>query len=65
MDGVWYSLLNRLGETLLESLGDNGVTSGVGDLAGLLVAACVVEGVGKLLLDSRGNLIVTMLVSVG
>ena len=56
MDAVWDHLLDLLGETFLEELGDLGVTSGVGDLAGLLVAAGVVEGVGNLVLNVTWNL---------
>ena len=56
MKSVRHSLLDALGETLLQSLGDNAVTGGVRDLAGLLVGASVVEGVGDLLLNVLGNL---------
>ena len=56
MKGVRHSLLDALGETLLQSLGDDAVAGGVGDLASLLVGAGVVEGVGDLLLDVLGNL---------
>lgn len=50
-------LLNLLRETLLESLRDLGVASGVGDLASLGVGASVVNGVGKLVLDALGCLV--------
>jgi len=56
MKGVRHSLLDALGKTLLQSLGDDAVTGGVGDLASLLVGAGVVEGVRDLLLDVLGDL---------
>jgi len=43
VDSVWDGLLNLLWKSLLESLWDLRVTDGVGDLAGLLVGAGVVD----------------------
>lgn len=57
MDGVGNNLLDLLREALLQGLGDLGVASGVGDLAGLLVGAGVVKSVGDLLLGGLGDLI--------
>ena len=51
MESIRHSLLDALRETLLQSLGNDAVAGGVGDLASLLVGAGVVEGVGDLLLD--------------
>ena len=56
MKRIRHSLLNALRETLLQSLGDDAVASGVRHLASLLVGAGVVEGVGDLLLDVLGDL---------
>jgi len=51
VESIRHSLLDALRETLLQSLGNDAVAGGVGDLASLLVGAGVVEGVGDLLLD--------------
>lgn len=56
MDGVGDNLLDLLRKALLQSLGDLGVASGVGDLASLLVGAGVVKSVGDLLFGGLGNL---------
>ena len=56
VEGVGHSLLDALRETLLQSLGNDAVAGGVGDLASLLVGAGVVERVGDLLLDVLGDL---------
>jgi hypothetical protein len=61
VDGVGDDLLDLLGEALLEGLGDLGVAGGVRDLAGLGVAAGVVDGVGELVLDGLGGLVVVSL----
>lgn len=50
VNGVGDGLLNLLGERLLQSLGDLAVSSGMADLASLLVGAGVVDGVGELVL---------------
>ena len=56
MQRIRHSLLDLLREALLQSLGDDAVAGGVGDLAGFLVGARVVEGVGDLLFDALGDL---------
>ena len=43
MEGVGHNLLNLLGEGLLQRLWDDGGASGVGDFAGVLVGAGVVD----------------------
>jgi hypothetical protein len=60
VNGVGDDLLDLLGEALLEGLGDLGVAGGVRDLAGLGVAAGVVDGVGELVLDGLGGLVVVL-----
>ena len=56
MDGVGQDLLELLGDGLLHGVGHLGVAGGVRDLAGLLVAARVMDAVGELVLDAGGDL---------
>ena len=54
---VGHDLLDFLGQTFLQSLGDLGVAGCVGDFASVLVAAGVVDGVGELVFDGLGGLV--------
>ncbi len=51
VDGVGHGLFNLLGQCLLQGLRDLAVARGVADLAGLFVAAGVVDRVGEFMLE--------------
>ena len=57
MDGVGHSLLDLLGQSLLQGLGHLAVADGVADLARLLVGARVVDRVGEFVLELAGDLL--------
>ena len=57
MNGVRHSLLDLLGQSLLQCLGHLAVTDGVADLASLLVGARVVNRVGEFVLELAGDLL--------
>ena len=56
MNSIRHDLFDLLRQTLLKSLRDDRVSRGVGNLAGLLVRAGVVEGIWDLVLDGAGDL---------
>jgi hypothetical protein len=60
VDLVGHNLLDFFGQTFLQSLGNLGVAGCVGDFAGVLVAAGVVDGVGELVFDGLGGLVVSV-----
>lgn len=55
VNALWQSLLEGFGSGFLDGLRDLAGAGGVADLAGLLVAAGVVDAVGDLLLESLGR----------
>ena len=56
MNGVGHSLLDLLGQSLLQSLRHLAVADGVADLARLLVGARVVDRVGEFVLELARDL---------
>lgn len=56
VNGVGHSLLDLLGESLLQCLGHLAVASGVADLASLLVGAGVVDRVWEFVFELLGDL---------